>query len=579
MVRRDSVVNGFSMALGAVALLILLYVAWRLLQAVANIIMPFAVAVIFALLLNPLVMRVERAWFRGKRGPAVGIVFLGFLLVFVGLVGFLVPNLIEQTTRLVRFFSPVTYRVERAPARGGLWIEVADDLTVTSHTVTKLDNDDSYQFRVTARDADGRTYPLRTVTATPNAQAVPPGSSKKSDGAPLAGNGDTTPPPSPEPTVATPTPTPSAEPTPTPASPPVSSSPAPSVRPGETLRQSPDGLPAHAGQQSVAGVVSPLPAALEPGDVAAYAGDGQVRLVWKPPTEVKSRFEQLRAEADAWLLSHRKIGPVALPPDIATLQSQYSTQLSQALQEGSRRLAGAIIGSVSTLLIVVVIPILTFYILNDMERLRARFLMLLPEPMRDHFLNSAEVVGGVFGSYLRGMFSLAVLYGAVTMVLFFLFDLRGYALLLGFIAGVLYPVPYIGPLFTTFLAAVVSLMTGHALPHALLMVGVVQGTNLVFDNVMVPRIVGKGVGLHPLTTVFALFLGSELFGLWGMLFSVPLAASIQQVLYRLFPNLAAPTPIALMMGNRRGNRSSSDGTGQTAIPSTTKQEGSSQTND
>jgi predicted PurR-regulated permease PerM len=327
------------------------------------------------------------------------------------------------------------------------------------------------------------------------------------------------------------------------------------------------------------GDVSPLPAALEPGDVAAYAGDGQVRLVWKPPTEVKSRFEQLRAEADAWLLSHRKIGPVALPPDIATLQAQYSTQLSQALQEGSKRLAGAIIGSVSTLLIVVVIPILTFYILNDMERLRARFLMLLPEPMRDHFLNSAEVVGGVFGSYLRGMFSLAVLYGAVTMVLFFLFDLRGYALLLGFIAGVLYPVPYIGPLFTTFLAAVVSLMTGHGIPHALLIVGVVQGTNLVFDNVMVPRVVGQGVGLHPLTTVFALFLGSELFGLWGMLFSVPLAASIQQVLYRLFPNLAAPTPIALMMGSKRSNRSSGESTGQNATPPTVKQEPSSQTDD
>jgi predicted PurR-regulated permease PerM len=687
MIRREGVVNGFSIALGAVLLLILFYLGWRLLQAVGNIIMPFVVALIFALLLNPLVIRVERTWFRGRRGPAVGVVFLGFLLVFVGLIAFLVPNLIEQTSRLVRFFSPVTYRVERAPARGGLWIEAANDLTVTNYTVKNLDNGVRYQFRVTARDADGKPFVLRPVAAIPavpvapqvggrerrslleergrdDAAATPqptvspaPTSSPEAVASPIRGatptprrpgafdtSADPTPPPtaapSPapgdaEPTEATePTPSPSAspqeespllptpeptpsaspgteepsgeptpvagetgaegtpspspspspsageddEPTPTPSprtaasgepTPEPRATPAPARSSAQTDRQAVSDEPRRVSGGTTLRGAPQSPASIEPGTVAAYPGDGQVRLFWKPPSQVQSRFEQLRAEVDAWLLSHRKIGPISLPPDIATLQAQYSTQLSRALQEGSRRIAGVIVGSVSTLLIVIVIPILTFYILNDLERLRARFLMLLPERIREHFRDSAEDVGEVFGNYLRGMFTMALLYGVVTMILFFLFDLRAYALLLGFVAGVLYPVPFIGPLFTTFLGAVVSLMTGHGLPHALLIIGVVQGTNLVFDNVLVPRVVGKEVGLHPLTTVFALFLGSELFGLWGMLFSVPLAASIQQVLYRLFPSLKAPTPLSLMMPGKRVDRSTNGTNGEGSEPTKT----------
>ena len=70
--------------------------------------------------------------------------------------------------------------------------------------------------------------------------------------------------------------------------------------------------------------------------------------------------------------------------------------------------------------------------------------------------------------------------------------------------------------------------------------------NQVFDNIVTPRVVGGGVGLNPVVAIFALILGARLFGIWGMLLSVPVAASIQVVLFRLFPKLTTPTPASFL---------------------------------
>jgi predicted PurR-regulated permease PerM len=64
---------------------------------------------------------------------------------------------------------------------------------------------------------------------------------------------------------------------------------------------------------------------------------------------------------------------------------------------------------------------------------------------------------------------------------------------------------------------------------------------MVFDNVVTPRIVGGGIGLHPLLAMLALLLGASLFGLVGMVIGVPVVASIQAILLKRFPRLSIPT--------------------------------------
>jgi predicted PurR-regulated permease PerM len=256
----------------------------------------------------------------------------------------------------------------------------------------------------------------------------------------------------------------------------------------------------------------------------------------------------LKNIANTFIKDHPKIGPWELPhKNIDTLVDENSGIISKYVTQYGNAVAKTVIGSLSNVLSVVVVPIIMFYLLVDMDKIRGRLLFMMPTKMREHVTKASQDVGGVFGNYFRGMFTVASLYGLITMLVFFGFGLKSYALLLGVVAGCLYPVPYLGPALTGLISAVVSLATGHSFGQTVALLGVVLVVvNGIFDNVLVPRLVGQGVGLHPLLTMFALFLGNNLFGLWGMLLSVPVAASIQVVLFRLFPKLCEATPASLL---------------------------------
>jgi len=114
-------------------------------------------------------------------------------------------------------------------------------------------------------------------------------------------------------------------------------------------------------------------------------------------------------------------------------------------------------------------------------------------------------------------------------------------LLVGVVAGVLYAVPYVGFLGTAILTLIVGLI-GH-IPFSWMgaEIGLLFTLNMLFDNVITPRIVGGGIGLHPLLAMLALLLGASLFGLVGMLIGVPVAGSLQAILLKRFPRFSAPT--------------------------------------
>ena len=476
---------GFFFALGTAVLALLLFLGWKLLDAIAAIATPFVGAVILSLLLEPLIHFVQSKATGGHRMRAVILVFLVFLSFLGGALSYAGPALITQAQRLVRFFTPVTYKITRSSGAKDRFVTVTDGIVDTSFVVKNLGNDTNYNFIVYAVNAEGEQFASPVASGTPNEDS----SSSASD---IASNNKGT-------------------------------------APLKTVS-----LPARS-----------------PQSLTAHPGNGTVRLTWQPPIEGQSGLDVLRSNVDKWLAGHHKVGPIALPKDTDAVTAQYSDQISQSLKLSAGRVTNLIIGSVSSLVTVLLVPIISIFILSDLDRLRARFYMLLPEQTRKFtqivFLDVAEV----FGKYLRGLVIICSLYGGACMVyllgvsLWFP-GLRGYALLLGVLAGVLYSVPYIGAISTVLLTAVAAFSTGSNIGGALIAAGGVLALNQIFDYVVMPKVVGETAGIHPLLAMFALFLGGHLFGLWGMLIAVPIAASVQGVLFRLYPRLAAPTPISLM---------------------------------
>ena len=92
----------------------------------------------------------------------------------------------------------------------------------------------------------------------------------------------------------------------------------------------------------------------------------------------------------------------------------------------------------------------------------------------------------------------------------------------------------------------VALVDGAGVPAIFGSVALLAMLNFTFDNVITPRVVGRGMGVHPIVAMFALLVGASLFGLWGMLLAYPAAGSVQVMLFRLFPKISQPTPETML---------------------------------
>ncbi len=197
------------------------------------------------------------------------------------------------------------------------------------------------------------------------------------------------------------------------------------------------------------------------------------------------------------LLKHPKLG---VPKNMNALLASVSGRVTGLLQSSWGKIGSFLIGSATMLVELVLSLIITLFLLIDLKRLRARLMFLMPERWRRPAKLMSSDIGGVFSDYVRGLLIVCALYGAFTIVLLYglsLFhhSLASYALLVGTIAGVLYSVPYVGSFSTSLLIFVVGFISGGA-GFGVVAVGSSLVLNQVFDNIVTPKVVGGGVGLH-----------------------------------------------------------------------------------
>lgn len=194
----------------------------------------------------------------------------------------------------------------------------------------------------------------------------------------------------------------------------------------------------------------------------------------------------------------------------------------------------------------IITPILLFYLLIDIDRIRAGAIDLVPTAHRGGVEAFLSELDGLLASYFRGQLLVAMITGALTGLLLALVG-APHALLLGLSTAILNLVPVIGfwiglavALLTTAFAAETFWPTG--LFVALVYVGVQQ----LEGNVLSPRIVGKEVGLHPVLILLGIVLFGSLFGLVGVIVAVPLTAVTRMLttraltIYRSSRALAQP---------------------------------------
>lgn len=178
----------------------------------------------------------------------------------------------------------------------------------------------------------------------------------------------------------------------------------------------------------------------------------------------------------------------------------------------------------------VLIPVVAFYLLRDWDRLVATVDRMLPRSIQPTIAHLARESDKILGAFVRGqllvMLALGVFYGAGL-------GLVGLSvgLLIGLVAGLLSFVPYLG-FIIGFVAAIVAALVQYGdWTHVLLVCGVFMVGQLLEGYVLVPKLVGDKIGLHPVAVIFAVLAGGYLFGFLGVLLALP-AASVIMVLLR-----------------------------------------------
>jgi len=211
-------------------------------------------------------------------------------------------------------------------------------------------------------------------------------------------------------------------------------------------------------------------------------------------------------------------------------------------------LAQTLLGTVAGFFGFLIIPVWAFYILRDRDRLTHSLKQSLPPAWREDVWAVLHIVDRVFGRWIRAQILLGLIVGGATyaglLVLGNFVDPRflQFAVLLAVIAGVMELLPIIGPIISMIPTLLIGLTTddpGVALVAVLILYTAVQQ---VENAVLVPKIQGDAVELHPSLIIFALIMGGAIAGLVGAILSIPITAAALSVYRYLFRRLSADDP-------------------------------------
>lgn len=194
---------------------------------------------------------------------------------------------------------------------------------------------------------------------------------------------------------------------------------------------------------------------------------------------------------------------------------------------GVGKSSAAVLGLLANLLL---LPVITFYFLRDWDVLVARLQNLLPRPLEPTISQLARESDQVLGSFLRGQLSVMVVTGALYAIGLTLAGVQ-FGLLIGFTAGLLSFVPYLGPA-VGIIAGVISALVSPGDPWInVALVAAVFGIGQIVESFfLTPWLVGDKIGLHPVAVIFSVMAGGQLFGFFGVLLALPVAAVVMVLL-------------------------------------------------
>ena len=219
------------------------------------------------------------------------------------------------------------------------------------------------------------------------------------------------------------------------------------------------------------------------------------------------------------------------PPDI-------KNSLSKEVQNGAAAAQGIImdtlkkslmslIETLTMFLDFVMAMIIAYYFIKDAEFFKSAFLSITPRKWRNGIIKTGRDVHGVLSNFIQGQLITAVIIGTMEMIGLSLIKVK-YPLILGVIGGIANVIPYFGPIIGAIPAVAIALIQSPI--KALWAIAVFIIIQQIDNAFISPKIIEGKLGLHPVSTIIAVLVGGEFFGIIGMLVAVPIMAILKIII-------------------------------------------------
>ncbi|KIH76693.1 putative permease [Geoalkalibacter ferrihydriticus] len=254
-----------------------------------------------------------------------------------------------------------------------------------------------------------------------------------------------------------------------------------------------------------------------------------VPMLIKQVTQLIQQLPSMISEAQAALMAL----PERYPRLISETQTQEiaNTLRAEVVRQAQKLLTvsmASVLGLVTLLVYLVLMPILVFFFLKDKDRILHWMQGFLPQE-RTLVSTVWREVNSQIGNYIRGKILEILIVWIVSGVTFWLLNLN-YAMLLGFLVGISVLIPYVGAAVVTLpVALVASFQWGfdQQFFYVLIAYAIIQ---LLDGNLLAPLLLSEAVNLHPIAIIAAILVFGGIWGFLGVFFAIPLATLINAII-------------------------------------------------
>lgn len=219
---------------------------------------------------------------------------------------------------------------------------------------------------------------------------------------------------------------------------------------------------------------------------------------------------------------------IDLPANIRSMVDQILSSAAAYAVTVGRRALGATVNFASQVVELVVVPVLTYYFLKDWRELKTSVLEALPPDWRGKAGVIVNEMGATVSGYIRGQALVSVIMGLLVFAGMYFMGVD-YPLVLGLLCALTETIPIIGPIIGAAPAVFLSYLSAPELAAKVVIFFLI--IHQLENHIIVPKVMGRSIDLHPVTVIISLLIGGQLMGIVGMILAVPVAALLK-VLYR-----------------------------------------------